>query len=452
MNFTSGFRGHFVDAFSGLFPPDLCQELLDAHGPRKGGSPKLSPWQWLMGKVFHVMAGTGSFSNHVKQVTGISISDSALSQRGNSLGWQLVAAALRKILGPLAEEEKHPDAFHRGLRLIALDGTRFNLRNTGAMEAGAVKTRCSRGGGEPAFAHLSAVVLIELASHQPLAAACGWKNQGELTLARELLETSSLPPSSLLLGDRLFGTPSFIDEVLPQLEAGGGGFLMRVRGNLKSRVKETLEDGSRRVEVDVVESGGRKVARVLELREIHAEIGVEGEAESKPLRLWTSLLDAAEHPAAELVELYAQRWEHELFYRELKGHLHKQDSLLDGGTPESAAQEFMAMLMGAALVARQRISVAASAGVEIRRVSFAKVLETTVALCQVLAMGQDLIDDAGRMEWTRRVLEDLAQRALIAKRRPRSCPRGLRQPVKDWPKIRQAASKPLIKTITITNP
>ena len=100
-----------------------------------------------MGKVYHVMAGTGNFANHVQHITGISISNSALSQRGASVGWELVASALRSVLRPLADLEEHPDAFHQGLRLIALDGTRFDLSNTPAMKARAVKNRCCRGDG-----------------------------------------------------------------------------------------------------------------------------------------------------------------------------------------------------------------------------------------------------------------------------------------------------------------
>ena len=424
-----------------------------AHGPRGGGAPKLSGWQWLMGKVFHVMAGSGTFANHVKQVTGTSISDSALSQRGSSLGWELVAAALRAILRPLADPIRHPDAFHRGLRLVALDGTRFDLRNTPAIKAGAIKTRCARGGGEPAFAHLCGVVLVELASHQPLAAAFGWENEGELTLARKIFDAGTPPPASLLLGDRLFGTPSLISEIMPKLAREGGGLLLRVRANLKCRVLETLGDGSRLVAVEVADSRSSAHGQPLRLREIHSEISIAGNSgEPVAVRLWTSLLDAAEHPARALVELYAKRWEHELFYRELKSHLHSRGNLLDAQTPEGAAQEALAMLMAAALIARQRLAVAAQAGVSIRRVSFAKVLEATVALCRILEIGRDLMDEKVRDEMIRRLLEELAATALIPTRKPRSCTRGLRQPVQDWPKIKTPVSRPLVKTITITNP
>ncbi len=170
------------------------------------------------------------------------------------------------------------------------------------------------------------------------------------------------------------------------------------------------------------------------------------------IRLWTTLLDEVEHTAAELVELYATRWEEELFFRELKSHLHGRDNLLDAQTPETAAQQVLAMLLAASLVAMQREAVAGRADVEILRISFAKVLHKTAALCELLAVGADLIDPESLEKWIERILDDLANSALIQKRKPRSCPRTLRQPVKDRPKTKTPGSKSLTKIVAITNP
>lgn len=154
----------------------------------------------------------------------------------------------------------------------------------------------------------------------------------------------------------------------------------------------------------------------------------------------------------DLVELYAKCWEEELFFRELKSHLHKRGNLLDGQTPESAAQEVLAMLMAAALVAMQREEVARRAGVEVLRISFAKVYQKASALCELVALGADLIPPDALAALVERVLDDLKISALIPKRKPRSCPRTLRQPTKNWPKTRKPGSKLLVKQIEITNP
>ena len=110
------------------------------------------------------------------------------------------------------------------------------------------------------------------------------------------------------------------------------------------------------------------------------------------------------------------------------------------------------MLLAASLIAKQRDAVAQHAGLEILRVSFNKVLQKTAALCELLAVGGDLIQPEALAEWMKRILDDLQIHALIQKRKPRSCPRTLRQPVKDWPKTKTASSKLLIKKIIISNP
>jgi hypothetical protein len=446
------FFSDFANAFSSLFSEACCQRIFACHGPRGGGTSKLTPWQWIMARVYHELARSGNFSANVKDITRITISDSALSQRALSIGWKLIDEILPAVLRPLADISRHSEAFHRDYRLLAFDGTRFNLRNTPAINTAARKTACSKGEGVPAFAHLLGVVLVELGLHQPLAAAFGWQGEGELTLARKVLARQLLPNRCLILADRLFGTPSLMWELAPMLEKSAAAVLFRVKSNLKATRVRQLADGSWLVKIAVVDPLTRCKLGTLQLREIRAEIHYGGEAKPLTMRLWTTLLDDKEHPANALVELYATRWEEELFFRELKSHLHDRGNLLDAQTPETAAQEVLAMLLAASLIARQREAVADRAGVEILRISFAKVLHKTAALWELLAVGGDLIDSETLAKWVDRILEDLKTSALIQARKPRSCPRTLRQPTSDWPKTKIPGSKHLTKKIIITNP
>jgi hypothetical protein len=82
------FSSDFVHLFEHLLPLRAAEEIFLAHGPRGGGLPRLSGWQWLMARVFHVMSPLGDFAGHVKQIAGTHISNSALSQRGTSIGWE----------------------------------------------------------------------------------------------------------------------------------------------------------------------------------------------------------------------------------------------------------------------------------------------------------------------------------------------------------------------------
>lgn len=44
--------------------------------------------------------------------------------------WSVFTAIVAFALKPKAQEEKHPQAFYNGLRLVAVDGTEFSVTNT----------------------------------------------------------------------------------------------------------------------------------------------------------------------------------------------------------------------------------------------------------------------------------------------------------------------------------
>ena len=118
-----------------------------------------------------------------------------------------------------------------------------------------------------------------------------------------------------------------------------------------------------------------------------------------------------------MAELYAQRWEHELFYRELKRQLRKS-GLLQAHTVTTAAQEIAAMMLAAALLARERDR-AAAGQVPVLRVSFIKLLELMRPLWLVLALGEDLLAEWQKQQLTERFYEQ-ARSCLTPTRRARS--------------------------------
>jgi hypothetical protein len=442
--------GDFLRAAHNLFPPESCEKVFTARRPRGAGVPKLTLYQWVMALVYHALAGSGTFAAHVRALTGMKISDSALSQRKQSVGWELFAELLPEVLRPLADAARHPSAFYEGLRLCALDGIRFNLRNTAALNAAGRKVRCSKGGAEPAFAQLLCVVLAELGTHQPLAAAPGWQGEGEITLARRLL--GHLPERCLLVADRLYCSPWLLWELGPALQEKNSHSLLRVKANIHVRCRRPLADGSRLIAAPVKDPAtGRMEGHVL-LREITAQITVAGSKKPLEIRLWTTLLDPRSHPAQELVKLYAGRWEEELFFRELKSHVQGTRGLLHSQRPESAAQDVLALLLAAALLASQRAAVAEAAGVPVLRISLAQVQRATILLSETLEAGEGLLTKTQQAQLTLRMLERLQQTALIRPRAPRRCQRALRQPIRDWPKMRHPTSLPLVRTIKIQRP
>jgi hypothetical protein len=222
-----------------------------------------------------------------------------------------------------------------------------------------------------AWAKITAVVLLEVGLHNPLAAAVGWQGEYESALTRGLL--GALPGKSLLLADRLSDVPALLAEIWTACQTLGSHFLVRVRKNLLVQKRRLLSDGSALIWV-----GGhdpqrpRKIVRVLQLREIVGHVRRPG-TRPQVIRLWTSLLDPRTAPALELARLYAQRWEQELYWRQMKLELRKT-KLLQSHTPETAAQEVMMLVLATARLAQERARVAAGR-LSTLQLSFLKCLE-----------------------------------------------------------------------------
>lgn len=395
---------------------------------RRGRKPRVALAHLLAALVFHVMNATGTLGEHFAMLFEDALNDSACADRRARLPWQVFADLMRRVLRPLANRRRHKEAFWRGWRLLALDGTQHSLSNTPQNNGAMSKAKTRR--GRAAFAKITTSVLLELGLHNPLAAAIGHKGQSEWALSLSLL--AQLPKKVLLLSDRLAGCAAFAAEALRACRRVGSHFLFRARTQIKVQVVRRFKDGSRLVRVPVRKKGQpRVILEWLELREIRVQLHRKGHRTTE-LRLWTTLLDPKAAPAQELVALYAQRWEHELFYRELKRQLRKS-ALLQSHTVPTAAQEIAALMLAAALLAQERDR-AAAGQVPVLRVSFIKLLELLRPLWLVLALGDDLLTEEQKQQLTERFYEQ-ARTCLTPKRRLRSCPRKVRQPVSGWPRL-----------------
>ena len=387
-----------------------------------------------MSLVYHFVSGPGTWSEHLHQLWGLRRADSSLAERRAALPWALFTDLLRAGLRPRAQKKKHPQAFWHRWRLLALDGTQFSLSNTAPVLARCPKTAARR--LRAAFAKISAVVLLEVGLHNPLALAVGRRGQSEWALALGLL--AQLPKGVLLLADRLYGCPALLARVLDRCQAVQSHFLIRVRRQLKARVLEPLADGSGWIEVAVRDRRQpRKTVRRLVLREIRARVWRAGRG-GQELRLWTDLLEVQSAPALELVALYGQRWQQELYYRQLKIDL-RGGELLQSHTPQTAAQEMVALVVASALLAQVRAE-AAGGAVPVLAISFVKLLALVRALWTVLELGQGLLSVGQQAALVRRFWQVARQRLRGRRRLARSCPRAVRQPIRGWRRKRRNQS------------
>ena len=411
----------FKALFKELIQWHFIYSLLRRCGVLRRCPPYVTPVELIQSMLFHTICGSGTLAQHVKQLTGKDVTDGALAQRRALLPVEIFEQLMSAALKPKANPIRHPDAFYHQLRLCGVDGTQFSITNTPQVKRQMRKARSRR--GRAAFPKVGAAVMVELGLHNPLAAAMGANGESEMVLARRVL--SAQPARSLLLGDRYYGAAAVLAEMPLQEDRH---FLVRVKTNLNRCFLEAYPDGSALVEIGKGES-----KRVV--REIVGKVQRGGRGAATKVSLWTSLLDWKKHPASELLALYARRWEQEIFYKELKVDT-RSTPCLQSHTPLTAMQEIAALILAYAVLVNYRVEAASAGQVGVLRISFLKTLQVVQGLWQFLEVTSDMLTPAQVRLVVRRSLKQIADMA-IPKRRARSCPRKLRQPVSRWPRLRK---------------
>jgi len=419
----------FLDAWTNMVGPNWVPPM----PRRRGRKPRVPVNQLLQALTFHVMQGAGTLAEHFFELFEESLANSSWSDRRVRLPWDVFADLMRRALRPVATRRRQREAFWRGWRLTALDGTQYSVTNTPQISASTTKARSRR--GRAAFAKITVNVLLELGLHNPLAAGIGREGESEWELARGVL--AQLPTRVLLLGDRLYGVPAFIILAWEACQRVGSQFVFRIPRHLTAQTLKRLPDGSRRIQVAVREKGRPShIQQWLELREIRAHVGRRGFRQQE-LRLWTSLLSPRTAPAMELAQLYAARWEHELYFREAKRAL-RQTDVLQSHTVVTAAQEIAAIVLATALLARERAR-AAAGQVPALRVKFGVLLAVVRSLWFFLGPCEDLLTTRQKDRIVQRG-NALLRRCVTDKRRSRANPRAVRQPVRKWPRLMETHS------------
>jgi hypothetical protein len=154
------------------------------------------------------------------------VSKSAISALRSRIG----SAPLRDLVGrcclPLANLQDHPQAFYAGLRLVAIDGSSFELPdeadNAASFGYPGSRTSLVNHAGYP---QARCVVVVECATHAILGANVGPYRASEWELCVPLL--SRLEPGLLCLADRGFNGY----EQWRQARASGADLLWRCAKN-----------------------------------------------------------------------------------------------------------------------------------------------------------------------------------------------------------------------------
>ena len=140
---------------------------------------------------------------------------------------------------------------------------------------------------QAALAKVPLCWLVELGTHAPLAAVIGLAQESEWALAQ-------LSAGCLLLADRRYGVGALVNELLVVGQTVGSQWLVRVRQNLKSSMRQVLADGSALVAVAVADPqhSNRKAGFVLVCQPLKLAVqaclpdGVEARIEAWEVQRW----------------------------------------------------------------------------------------------------------------------------------------------------------------------
>lgn len=282
---------------------------------------------------------------------------SAISQARTRLGLEPLKRLYQEAVKPIATAQTQ-GAWYRGWRVVALDGFTLEVPDTEA-NRGAFARPESPSGGESAYPRVRGVALAEVGTHVLFAAEIDSYATGEITLAKQVLPR--LGPEMLCLADRYFPGYALWKQALDT----GAELVWRIREKIRLPVEEELQDGSRRARFYPEWQNGKPRGEGLPVRVIDYQ--VDG---GETIRIITSILDAERAPAAELAQLYHERWEFETALDEFKTHLRGARTVLRSQTPELIRQEIYGLLLAHFALRALMHEAALHAGRDPDRVSF----------------------------------------------------------------------------------
>ena len=364
-----------VGVLTRTFPPTLVDEVIAAAGrteQRHRSLPARVMAYFSIGMALH---SEGAYEDVLALLTdGLSWSSSAapvtlpgksaIFQARARLGSEPVKALFGRVARPLATPST-PGAWLFGRRLMAIDGLCLDVAGTPENDEWFGRAGVNKG-ERAAFPQARVVGLVECGTHCLVDVEVGAYTTSENTLAQPLIDR--LEPGMLVLADRGFcGYPLWSKAV-----ATGADLLWRAMSSMKPRHVATLDDGTWLAELRPGGNAGRH-AELLTIRVIEYQID-DGRPNDETYRLFTTLLDPVETPAEELALAYAQRWEIEGVFDELKTHQRGARTVLRSKSPELVLQEIWGHLCCHYAIRTLMLEAADHARVDPDRVSFVTAL------------------------------------------------------------------------------
>lgn len=348
------------------------------------------------------------------------VAPSAVVQGRQRLG----SEAMRQVFHQ-TQQLWHQDAEHPrwcGLQLLGVDGVVWRAPDTA--ENTEAFTKPITTAGESAWPMVRMVCQMELTSHLLTGAAMDKYSTNEMILAEQLIETT--PDNSLTLFDRGFYSLGLLNAW--QAKGQNRHWLIPLKKGAQYEVVEKLGKQDLRVLIATSPQAQKKwpgLPTHVEARLLHKKV------KGKECFILTSMLDTTQFMGDEIVDLYSQRWEIELGYREMKQQLLANEFTLRSKKSEMVKQELWGVLLCYNLIRYQMVRMAKTLpGIYPNELSFTLCANAIVSLFE---RGFTLIS----AHHIPNELEDLTRKAeffvLPFRREERSYPRQVKRKPSKYP-------------------
>ena len=344
---------------------------------------------------------------------------------------RLGVGPLRDLFRDVAAELAPPGTrgvFHRGWRLMAIDGTTFEMPDT--PENDRIFGRGHNPFATDPYPQVRVLALCELGTHAIGAVAFRPYCSREQTMVPHLVR--SLQPGMLLLWDRGFFGSDLVTSVLSQ------GCRLRARVKTRHLIfqrQQTLADGSYLSTIDPSYDDRRRdrngrVVRIIE----YTLDDPNRTGHHEKHRLLTDVLDPTQLPARAAAALYHERWEVELVFDESKTHLSGRAVTLRSKTPRGVIQELYGLFLAHRIIRRVVLDAANAAALDPDRLSLTNSLRIVHAQLPEASWHSSAT-------WYARLVAEVS-RPRLRPRRNRIYPRVVKRRVSKWPKKQAHHLKP----------
>lgn len=353
------------------------------------------------------------------------VAPSALVQARQRLGYEAVQQTF-KLLAQRAFSAQPLETWC-GLNLLAVDGVVHRTDDNAANREAFGNERNAQGASS--YPQVRMCCLMEVSSHLLLDSAFEGRAVGEMTLAQRLI--NSVPDNSLTLFDRGYYSLGLLHSW--QQSGKNTHWMMPAKKDLQFDTLQKLGDKDAIVSLATSPQARKKFNELPP--KITARL-TSYRVNGKQYRVLSSLTDVMRYPYDELTEVYAQRWEIELGFREMKQGLHQSKTTLRSKKPDMVRQELWGLLLAYNLV---RIAMIEATNDEDKlsptRLSFSLCMREVVAFF----MFTPLHSGSKLPQFYQKLLETLRLYALPDKVPDRRYPRAVRKKPQKYPYKKNAS-------------